>query len=654
MANEKQPKTVEYPNTDKSLNEKKGFRKLLEESVFEALKLYSNIHRGSGHKSNTTTAMFEHCRHIVLDYLGLRPGRYEVIFCSPYLAEAMKNSLNSAKYHILSSNSYGLSIGVRALVVKKGALPRGVPPINGGGTAKLVSAEWVIWAKPPMKFEAGTQAIINVIAFSKALQLMKKYGDDIFTDPGSSDISFSELLHTGKMDGLQGKDLLNELRKTRIGLGLKVPVINGEKDFINFDSSASTPTFTPVWDTFRRGIYLNGLNGKEIADGTRKICSDFLGAPLKDFEIFFTSNTTESINIVARSLDKSVTVNSQPVVACTLMEHSSNDLPWRTIPGHSVIRIAVDKNGFINHQELEELLEDYNSKEKYGTKRVSLVVISGASNVLGTCNDLKSISNIVHKYKAKLLVDGAQLVAHKDAEVEKCEIDYFVFSAHKIYAPFGCGVLAVRKGLINFSSQEKENILLSGEENTAGIAALGKMLSLLDGIGFSLIEKEERALAARLLSEMDKMPRIRIVGIRAYDEESLAKRVAVIPFYMRDKVSFRIGKELAFYKGIGVRVGCHCAHILVKYVLNVGPGLEKFQRVLQTIIPTISFPGVVRVSVGIENTEKEVEELLKGLKMLQIRSKGEKPDFSGKAFKKMMSDFTNDCVIKVFGPNNRN
>ena len=89
--------------------------------------------------------------------------------------------------------------------------------------------------------------------------------------------------------------------------------------------------------------------------------------------------------------------------------------------------------------ELEKILREYNQKDQHGKKRIMLVAVSGASNVLGICNDLEEISRIVHQYRARLLVDGAQLVAHRKIEMERYGIDYLVFSAHKIYAPFGCG-----------------------------------------------------------------------------------------------------------------------------------------------------------------------------------------------------------------------
>ncbi|MBV5349412.1 aminotransferase class V-fold PLP-dependent enzyme, partial [bacterium] len=142
----------------------------------------------------------------------------------------------------------------------------------------------------------------------------------------------------------------------------------------------------------------------------------------------------------------------------------------------------MDDEGFVDLNEMETLLNAYNKDSQYGKKRIRLVAVSGASNVLGVCNNLEDISRITHRYGARLLVDGAQLVAHRKVALEECGIDYFAFSAHKVYAPFGTGALMVRKGLLQFTSNELERIKSSGEENAGGIAALGKALMLLKRI----------------------------------------------------------------------------------------------------------------------------------------------------------------------------
>ena len=624
-------------------------RQVLEKSISEALRTYSNVHRGSGHKSMASTALFEEARHIVLDFLGYHPRKYQVVFCTPHQAEIMEKELSPGSYQILSSAFFGLAIGVRAVVARKGAFPGGSPPMSGGGTARLISTDWVIWEKAPARFEAGTPAVINVIAFARSLQLAKKYGDELFKDHLEQDATVKELLYKDRLDGLDGRDLLEGFRNTRIGLGLQVPTAQSLQNYINFDSSASTPTFDPVWDTYRSSLFADQSSGNRILDEVRTICSEFLGAPANDYEIIFTGNTTEGINLVAGSLAGEDAGDFQPVVVGTLMEHSSNDLPWRTVPNHALIRLPVDREGFIDIKDLADLLEDYNRKVKYGKQRIGLVAVSAASNVLGTCNNLKEISDIVHRFDARLLVDGAQLVAHRRVEIAGTGIDYFVFSAHKIYAPFGSGVLVARKGLLKYSPQDIGGIASSGNENLAGIAAMGKALHILGRIGMDLIEKEEHELIAMALSGMQRIPGMKIVGIREYDEGKLAQRVGVIPFTLGNMVSTSVGRKLALHSGIGVRTGCHCAHILVKHVLGVGPGLEKFQRIIQTMIPAMSFPGVVRVSLGIENTKEDIEVLLTGLKQISTKNTNHAAGSSSRGMKRILPDYSATCMEKVFG-----
>ena len=289
-----------------------------------------------------------------------------------------------------------------------------------------------------------------------------------------------------------------------IGSKINVPTTGGIKSYINFDNSASTSAFMPVWNTVRQTLRQTAIVHKEIINEVRSICAEFLGASLTEYELIFTSNTTESVNLAAESFGRETVEDIKPVVVSSLLEHSSNDLPWRMVS--KLIRLPVDIDGFVDMKELETLLSEYNQKQSYGKNRIRLVAISGASNVLGTYNNLSEISRISHLYGARLFVDGAQMIAHLKVEIEKCSIDYFAFSAHKAYAPFGTGVLVARKGLLKFNSEELALIQSSGEENVIGIAALGKALILLQRIGMDVIQEEEQALTRRALLGCRKFP----------------------------------------------------------------------------------------------------------------------------------------------------
>jgi len=620
----------------------------LEKSIFATLETYSNVHRGSGHFSMVTTQLFEQAREIVLEYLELNKDNFVVIFLSPRRAKVFIQQLQSESYRTLSSQDFGLSLGVTALAIKRNKLPKGVPFHAGGGTARLISKEWIIWAKSPDRFEAGTPAIINIIAFAKTLRMIQQSEKNIFNNLPSEELTATEILYRDELENLSGKELLDDLRKTIIGRNVKVPTTEGLRTFINLDNSASTPTFAPVWKAFQQAYRQPEQIKQEIIQEVRSICSGFLGAPLAEYDMIFTSNTTEAINLVSESLSREADDTTETVVVNTLSEHSSNDLPWRILPNCSLVTLAVNDQGFADLNELEKQLTAYNQKALFGAKRIRLVAVSGASNVLGVCNNLEEISRMVHQYGARLLVDAAQLVAHRKVNMEQCGIDYLAFSAHKVYAPFGSGMLVARKGLLKFNTEELDLIRTSGEENAGGIAALGKALVLMQRIGMDVIQEEEQILTKRALQGMAQIEGLEIYGIKDPESSGFSNKVGVIPFALKSKMATQVGKELALYGGIGVRTGCHCAHIIVKHILHVGPGLEKFQKLIVTFFPKLSLPGVARVSLGIGNSESDVDHLIQVLEKIAGKSQSQSKDAKPAQVKKLMNDFSGAIVRKIY------
>ncbi len=631
----------------------------LERGVHEAIKTYSNVHRGSGHHSMVSTHLYEHARDIMLEYLGLDKGRYTVIFATPRRAAILMKLVKPESYYILSSQDIGLSLGIRALVIKRKELPKGSPSQPGGGTTKLISKDWVIWAEEPDKFEPGTPAILNIIAFAKAISMVRHTGNHIFTDGNIKKLTAFEILYHDELGEFNGQLLLDELRQTLIGRNVLVPTMKGARHYINLDNSSSTPTFTPIWNAFRQTWSQPVHWQKEIIDEVKVICAGVLGAPLATYDVIFTSNTTEAINLVAENMSRDFEEGTEPVLLSTLLEHSSNDLPWRMVPYHSLIRLSVDDEGFFDLNKLDELLCSYNRKGQYGNKRIKLVAVSGASNVLGVCNDVAEISRIAQRYGAHLLVDAAQLVAHRKVDMVACGIDYLAFSAHKVYAPFGCGVLVARKGLLKFSSAEMESIRSSGEENAGGIAALGKALILLHRIGIDLIQHQEKVLIRRALLGLSKIAGLRIYGIKDPDSPMLEKKIGVIVFGLKNMMPDRVAKELAMQCGIGVRYGCHCAHILIKHLLKISPLFERFQGLIQYLFPKSRFPGLVRISLGIENNEEDVDTLIQVLSHIarqQPDSRDRHPSYARKGslnlhkadVQRQIEDFTRASALKVY------
>ena len=246
---------------------------------------------------------------------------------------------------------------------------------------------------------------------------------------------------------------LSPYRNLIVGVDEKVPICNGSYiTSINFDNAATTPpfitvmdeinNFSPWYSSIHRGTGYKSEFSSNTYENCRKIVLQFVNADLEEDTAIFVKNTTEAINLLCCSLwdnDKDLTILT------TKMEHHSNDLPWRN--RFKVIYAEVDRFGRLKLEDLEDKLKK--------NKNIKLVSITGASNVTGCINPIHKIAKLAHSYGAKILVDGAQLIPHKpfsmkgDNEDEK--IDFSAFSAHKMYAPFGTGVLIGPKEVFQYN-----------------------------------------------------------------------------------------------------------------------------------------------------------------------------------------------------------
>ena len=596
----------------------------LERSVYTALKTYANVHRGTGYNSMVTTALYERAREIVLEFLELDKNKYVVVFCSPLRLKFFKKKLKAAMFHILSSKDIGLPLGIRAIAIKRKILRKSVLFHTGGGIIKHVTSNSVVWADIPEKFEAGTPNIINIIAFAKALKLIMHFGNIFITEQANKAITLKKILYQDDFLGYSGKELLLELRNALIGRDILVPTVDGERSFINLDNGASTPTFLPIWDTFCQTWRQPENLRQEIIKEVKKICAEFLNAPLREYDIIFTSNTTEAINIVAQNLACASFKGIKPVVVNTILEHHSNELPWRYISSASLIRLSVDNEGFIDLNELENLMREYNQNHKHGRKRIQIVAVSGASNVLGTFSDLQAIARLTHKYGAYILVDGAQMISHRVVNVAEIDIDYLAFSGHKAYAPFGSGVLVSKKGYLEFNTVELNKIKLSGEENVVGIAAMGKAILLLQRIGMNVIEDHEKELTKRVIRGLNKIKAVEIFGVQNLNSPRFYRRGSIISFSLKQVPHNLAAKELAEYGGIGARNGCFCSHLLIQQILKLIPIRVHFARILSMVIPkqtSFFLPGLLRISFGIENDESDVDYFIQIIEKITRKSR---------------------------------
>ena len=595
----------------------------LEAGVLRALETYANVHRGTDYNSLVTTRLYEHSREVVLDALGLEKGRFTVLFCTPDRAASLEARLEPGTSVALSSRDIGLPLGIVALAVRNDALPAGVPFQTGGGTTKIVSRRSAVWEEAPDRFEAGTPAVINAIALALATQIIRRRGAGAFKLRDGSAPPAARIPDGAGFEGWSGRDLLSRLRSSTIGRGRAVPTSYGSGPFVGLDNGASTPALWPVWQAVSRAWRQTEEERRSLVARVKGACARFFGAPLTRYDLIFTSNTTEAINLAAKSLEHEPpyepAARFEPVVLNTFMEHNSNELPWRYAKGVSLVRTPVDGDGFPDLRKMERQLRAYNLDRIRGKKRIRVVAVSGASNVLGTCPDLEEISRISHLYGARVLVDAAQLAAHRKIDMEADDIDCLAFSGHKMYAPFGTGGLIVRKGLLRTGSKEMARVRASGEENAAGIAALGQAVDLLGRVGMEVVREEEQRLTWMALRDLAAVPGIEIYGIKDPDSPRFERRGGVISFGLKRVPHNLVAEKLAGEGGIGVRNGCFCAHILVKRLLGIPPVREALADVGLRLAPRLTkslLPGLVRVSFGIENDERDVGRLVTALKII--------------------------------------
>lgn len=423
------------------------------------------------------------------------------------------------------------------------------------------------------------------------------------------------------------RDNIDEIRKLFIGLDNKI-VINGKKQVIpiNFDNAATTPVLKKVmravlkasenYGSIARGDGQKSQYSSDLYEECRRYVIKYFNAPLNKYTAIFIGNTTEGINKLSNILIE----NKNDIVITSRMEHHSNDLPWR---GKCDLKyVEVDEKGRIIMEELEEMFSIYQDRIKY-------VTITGASNVTGYITDIRRVAKLAHKYGAKLIVDGAQLVPHRAINICGKEdddyIDFLIFSAHKVYAPFGSGaIIGLRDELEKYPPDTKgggtvervlddEIIWLStpekneaGSPNFFGAVALMQALKEMNKIGFELIESNEKKLLKILIEGMKNFERVILYG----DNENIEDRLGIMVFNI-DRLCYEmVGEYLASIRGIAVRQGGFCAHPYTRRLLGIkNDEIEEY-------IKKNGMPGMVRVSLGAYNSEKEVNIFLETIEYI--------------------------------------
>lgn len=378
------------------------------------------------------------------------------------------------------------------------------------------------------------------------------------------------------------------------------------KPLVYFDNGATTQkpqcvldrimrSYTSENSNIHRGVhYLSGV-ATEAHEAARQRVADFIGADSKD-EILFTRGTTESINLVARTLADQICGKGDEIVVST-MEHHSNIVPWQMACERTgaILRVApINERGELILSEFEALLNE----------RTKIVSVAHVSNVLGTVNPVAEIIRMAHKYGAKVLIDGAQAIAHIPVNVVDLDADFYAFSGHKVYAPNGIGVLYGKREILDamppfmgggemietvrFEKTTYNKLPYKYEAGTpdyVGSCALATALDYISAIGMKEIADYEHELLAYATEKIKEIEGVRIIG-------EAKEKSGVLSFVVDGVHPYDIGMMLDKL-GIAIRTGHHCAEPLVDWY---------------------GIPGTARASFAFYNTTEEIDYFISSLK----------------------------------------
>ena len=405
-----------------------------------------------------------------------------------------------------------------------------------------------------------------------------------------------------------------------VGAGLLVPCADGlERPYVDLDLAASTPAlpvvadavaaFIPWYSSVHRGAGYKSRVATAAYESARSTALAFAGGPRTDDVAVLCRNTTEAINHLAYRLDLHV----DDVVLTTVVEHHANLLPWDRVAHRRYVE--CDLAGTFDVDAVMAGLD--------ATPRPKLLAITGASNVTGWLPPLNLIIEAAHERGVKVLLDAAQLAPHRPIPATA---DYVAFSGHKLYAPFGTGVLVAPRstftegdpflaggGAVDLvdldevvwtAPPEREE---AGSPNVLGAVALQSAIQALGRYGWEAIAQHESALATRLRRGLARIDGVRVLGPDPMgNTETLAVGTFVIPGAHHALVAARLSAEW----GIGVRHGCFCAHPYLIRLLGLGAAEVESYRAEVMRGDHSAMPGAVRASAGLGTSEADVDALL--------------------------------------------
>ncbi|MBP6060576.1 MAG: aminotransferase class V-fold PLP-dependent enzyme [Candidatus Pacebacteria bacterium] len=359
-----------------------------------------------------------------------------------------------------------------------------------------------------------------------------------------------------------------------------------------------------------RSAHMVASRSEELLIEARETIARFIGVGKN--EIVFTNNATDSINLAVDAIAEHIKSGDEIILG--ISEHHSNMLPYLKLTKRGAkIRIVGLKDGVISPQDIKAILND----------KTKIVAISHCSNVLGNINDVQTIGELVKEKNKNIFyfIDGTQAVAHLPVNLKPLKVDFYAFSSHKMYGPDGVGVLYISEFIHHFLSPvragggtvknvtltlQKDGDIISpeyfqslillegGTPNTSNIIGLAKAVRFIRSIGFDQIRAHEHALLLKLWTELKKFEEITLFG-----PTDFKNKIGLLSFGLKEYSTKELGDDLGRQK-ICIRYGSHCAFPLAEQM-----GQES-----------------IRVSIGVYNTEEDIDQLINAIKFFLDKKKG--------------------------------
>ena len=357
-------------------------------------------------------------------------------------------------------------------------------------------------------------------------------------------------------------------------------------------------TYETGYANVHRGVHYMSQIATDAMEDARRKAQMFLNAA-DEKEIIFVRGATEGINLVASSWGRANLQEGDEIIL-SVLEHHSNIVPWQIVAEQTgaVIKVVpIDDAGIFLMDEYEKLL----------SAKTKMVALTHVSNALGTIVPVEDVIRLAREKEACILLDGCQAAPHLPVDVQALDVDFYVFSGHKLYGPSGIGVLYGKEALLDamppyqgggemidrvtFERTTYAELPFKFEAGTphiSGIIALGSAIDYLNGIGFDAIAEHEHGLLKYATERLTEMNSIEIIG-------TAPEKAAILSFNIQDVHPHDVGTILD-HDGIAVRTGHHCAQ----------PVMDRFD-----------VAATVRASFGLYNTKSEVDALVKGIKRVQ-------------------------------------